>query len=131
VAEHRELVEAIADDPWWVDVTPPMPETARLRLRGLARLVEPSKRDPVYADFTDELVAPIEVTLPGTAPGINLLRHNHCYISLYPGTRHQAAEKIGTSLFATPSGRLHRARLPLHCRRVAGSAAQCRLVSET
>jgi type I restriction enzyme R subunit len=32
------------------------------------------KRDPVYADFTDELVAPIEVTLPGTAPGTNLER---------------------------------------------------------
>ncbi|MEV5721466.1 DEAD/DEAH box helicase family protein [Amycolatopsis mediterranei] len=74
VAEHRELVEAVAGDPWWVDVTLPMLETARLRLRGLARLVEPSKRDPVYADFTDELVAPLEVTLSGTAPGINLER---------------------------------------------------------
>ena len=47
------------------------------------------------------------------------------YVSLYPGTRHQAAEKISASLFAAPSGRTHRARLPLHCRRVAGSAAQC------
>ncbi|WP_410619076.1 tyrosine-type recombinase/integrase [Amycolatopsis sp. cmx-8-4] len=50
------------------------------------------------------------------------------YVSLYPSTRHQAAEKIGTSLFAAPSGRLHRARLPLHCRRVAGSATECRNV---
>jgi integrase len=47
------------------------------------------------------------------------------YVSLYPSTRHQAAEKIGASLFATPSGRVHRTRLPLHCRHVAGSAARC------
>jgi type I restriction enzyme R subunit len=74
VAVHRELIEAVAGDQWWVDVTLPMLELARLRLRGLVRLVEPSKRDPVYADFTDELVAPIEVALPGAAPGINLER---------------------------------------------------------
>lgn len=74
VAEHRELIEAVADDQWWVDVTLPMLEHARLRLRGLIRLVEPNKRDPVYADFTDELVAPTEVALPGTAPGINIER---------------------------------------------------------
>jgi integrase len=47
------------------------------------------------------------------------------YVSLYPGTRHQAAEKISASLFAAPSGRTRRVRLPLHCRRVAGRAAQC------
>ncbi|MEV7093273.1 site-specific integrase [Amycolatopsis sp. NPDC051045] len=47
------------------------------------------------------------------------------YVSLYPSTRHQAAEKIGASLFATPSGRVHRTRLPLHCRRVAGNATRC------
>lgn len=47
------------------------------------------------------------------------------YVSLYPSTRHEAAERIGASLFATPVGRMHRARLPLRCRRVAGSAARC------
>ncbi|MBK1784455.1 DEAD/DEAH box helicase family protein [Prauserella cavernicola] len=74
VAEHREIIEAVAGDRWWVDVTLPMLEQARLRLRGLVRLVEPGKRDPVYADFTDELVAPTEVALPGTSPGINQAR---------------------------------------------------------
>jgi integrase len=53
------------------------------------------------------------------------------YVSLYPGTRHQAAEKISASLFAAPPGRAHRTRLPLHCRRVAGGAAQCRHMSTT
>jgi hypothetical protein len=51
------------------------------------------------------------------------------YVSLYPGTRHQAAEKISASLFAAPPSRTHRTRLPLHCRRVAGgaeSAVTCR-----
>lgn len=74
VAEHRELIEAVAGEQWWVDVTLPMLEHARLRLRSLVRLAEPGSRDPVYADFTDELVAPTEVTLPGAAAGINLER---------------------------------------------------------
>ncbi|MEV6908508.1 site-specific integrase [Amycolatopsis sp. NPDC051071] len=47
------------------------------------------------------------------------------YVSLYPSTRHEAAERIGASLFAAPAGRMHWARLPLRCRRVAGSAARC------
>lgn len=71
VAEQREVIEDVAGDQWWVDVTLPMLERARRRLRGLVRLVEPSRRDPVYADFTDELVAPSEVALSGVTPGIN------------------------------------------------------------
>ncbi|MEU3623490.1 hypothetical protein BS329_27630 [Amycolatopsis coloradensis] len=47
------------------------------------------------------------------------------YISLYPSTRRQAAERIGAFLFATPSSRVHRSRLPIRGRRVAGSAARC------
>jgi hypothetical protein len=39
--------------------------------------------------------------------------------------------KRGASLFTAPSGRMHRARLPLHCRRVAGSTAECRNVPPT
>lgn len=74
VAEHREIIEAVAGDRWWVDVTLPMLKQARLRLRGLVRLIEPIRRDPVYADFTDELVAPTEVALPGATAGIDKAR---------------------------------------------------------
>lgn len=103
VAEHRELIEAVAGDQWWVDVTLPMLEHARLRLRALIRLVEPGKRDPVYADFTDELVAPIEVTLPGAAPGINLERFRAKVTAcLERHTDHVALQRLRRNKQLTP-----------------------------
>lgn len=74
VTERAELLEAVAGDDWWVDVTLTMLEFARLRIRGLVRLVEKTKRNPVYTDFTDELGAATEIALPGATPGINLDR---------------------------------------------------------
>jgi type I restriction enzyme, R subunit len=74
VAEQAELLEAVAGNEWWVDVTLPMVELARLRLRGLVRFVERIGRNPVYTDFTDELGTATEIALPGVAPGTNLER---------------------------------------------------------
>ncbi len=74
VAEQAELLEAVASDEWWVDVTLPMLELARLRLRGLVRLADKTSRNPVYTDFTDELGTATEIALPGVAPGVNFER---------------------------------------------------------
>lgn len=74
VAEQAELLEAVAGDEWWVDVTLPMLELARLRIRGLVRLADRTRRNPVYTDFTDELGTATEIALPGVAPGTNLER---------------------------------------------------------
>ena len=38
VAEQAVLLESVAGDEWWVDVTLPMLELARLRIRGLVRM---------------------------------------------------------------------------------------------
>jgi type I restriction enzyme R subunit len=74
VAERLELLDAVAGDEWWVDVTLPMLEVARIRLRDLVRFVERTKRNPVYTDFEDELGDGIEVNLPGVTPGTNFER---------------------------------------------------------
>ncbi|MHB1009185.1 MAG: DEAD/DEAH box helicase family protein [Propionibacteriaceae bacterium] len=74
VAQHLELIEAVAGDEWWVDVTLPMLELVRLRLRGLVRLVDPVRRAVVYTDFEDQLQSPVSVTLPGTSPGTDMAR---------------------------------------------------------
>lgn len=71
VAERLELIEEVASDEWWVDVTLPMLELARVRLRGLVRLIEKTAQNPVYTDFTDTLLDPATVTLPGTTPGMD------------------------------------------------------------
>ncbi|WP_285487704.1 site-specific integrase [Amycolatopsis taiwanensis] len=44
------------------------------------------------------------------------------YVSLYPSTRHQAAERIGASLFTGRPSPIHHTRIPL--RRRTGSAAR-------
>lgn len=74
VAEQSVLLESIAGDDWWIDVTLPMLELARKRLRGLVRFIEKTSRNPIYTDFEDSLSEGVEVTLPGTTPGTNFER---------------------------------------------------------
>jgi type I restriction enzyme R subunit len=74
VAEQRALLDDVAGDEWWIDVTLPMLELARIRLRGLVRFVERTKRNPVYTDFADELGEFTDVDLPGVTPGTNVER---------------------------------------------------------
>ena len=62
--EHLLLIEAVAGDDWWQDVTLPMLEQARRHLRGLIKLMEKSRRKVVYTDFADALGETTEVDLP-------------------------------------------------------------------
>ncbi len=68
------LIEDIQTDGWWQDVTLPMLEIVRLRLRSLVRLIEQRKGSPVIADFTDEMGEETEVSLPGFGSGISFER---------------------------------------------------------
>jgi type I restriction enzyme R subunit len=60
---QQELLDELAGDEWWVDVSPTMLEGARRRVRGLVRLLERRKRAIVYTDFTDELGGVDEIGL--------------------------------------------------------------------
>ncbi|MEI6162194.1 MAG: type I restriction-modification enzyme R subunit C-terminal domain-containing protein [Roseococcus sp.] len=55
IAAQMELILEIQTDAWWQDVTLPMLETARKKLRGLAYLIEKRKRKILYTDFADEI----------------------------------------------------------------------------
>ncbi|MDQ1249079.1 MAG: type restriction enzyme subunit [Actinomycetota bacterium] len=74
VAEQAVLIEAVAGDQWWVDVTLPMLEEARRKLRGLVRFIDRDSRSPIYTDFEDTLGEAVTVDLPGVTPGTNLER---------------------------------------------------------
>jgi type I restriction enzyme, R subunit len=71
VAAQVALLDEVASDEWWVDVTLPMLELTRLRLRGLLRFLEKTKKIAVYTDFQDELSEATLVDLPGVTPGTN------------------------------------------------------------
>ncbi|HMR14305.1 MAG TPA: DEAD/DEAH box helicase family protein, partial [Arachnia sp.] len=74
VAAQAVLLEAVAGDEWWVDVSLPMLEEARRKLRSLVRFIEKTRRNPVYTDFADTLGDSVEVDLPGVTPGTNFER---------------------------------------------------------
>ena len=63
VRQQQVLLEEVAGDDWWQDVTLPMLETMRKRLRALVKLVPRIKRGVVYTDFEDELG---DLSLPET-----------------------------------------------------------------
>ena len=65
VQEQLALIQDVQTDEWWQDVTLPMLEVLRKRLRGLIKLIEKQKRQPIYTDFEDVMGDEIIVELPG------------------------------------------------------------------
>ena len=55
VRAQLHVIGEVQSDEWWQDVTLPMIEEVRKRLRLLVRLIEKTKRKLIYTDFEDEL----------------------------------------------------------------------------
>ena len=69
VQNQMVLIQDIQTDEWWQDVTVPMLEVMRRRLRSLVQFIDKRQRKPVYTDFEDLMGGEIDVDLPGFAPG--------------------------------------------------------------
>jgi type I restriction enzyme R subunit len=69
VRAQMELIADVQTDEWWQDVTTPMLERVRRRLRDLVQFIDKQSRKPVYSDFVDELGVQIDVELPGFKTG--------------------------------------------------------------
>ncbi|MDW7709488.1 MAG: DEAD/DEAH box helicase family protein [Deferrisomatales bacterium] len=65
VREQLPLIEDVQTDEWWQDVTVPMLEVMRKRLRDLVKLIEKKRRKVVYTDFEDEMGEESVVSMPG------------------------------------------------------------------
>ena len=74
VAAQQSLLDEVASDEWWIDVTLPMLEVVRRRLRGLLQFLEKAKKVVVYTSFQDELSEATLVELPGITPGTDWQR---------------------------------------------------------
>lgn len=68
VREQMPLIQDVQTDEWWQDVTIPMLERVRRRLRSLVKLIEKRKRKTIYTDFEDEMDGETDITLPGLMP---------------------------------------------------------------
>ena len=74
VREQMVLIEDVAGEEWWQDVTVSLLELARKRLRALVKLIEKGKKKIVYTDFEDELGGDNEIDLPGVNSGMDYER---------------------------------------------------------
>ncbi|MBX9918119.1 MAG: DEAD/DEAH box helicase family protein [Nitrosomonas sp.] len=56
VAAQLVLIQDLQTDAWWQDVTLPMLEGVRIKLRGLIQFADAEKKADVYTHFTDKLL---------------------------------------------------------------------------
>ncbi len=69
VREQIALIQDVQSDEWWEDVTVPMLEAMRRRLRGLVQLIDKRQRKIVYTDFEDIMGGETIVDIPGLSVG--------------------------------------------------------------
>lgn len=74
VAAQMALIQEVQTDEYWQDITAPMLETARRRLRDLIKLIEAKARKIIYSDFEDEIGAGEEIDLPDIGSGTDKKR---------------------------------------------------------
>lgn len=74
VRDQMALIQDVQTDEWWQDVTVPMLELVRRRLRDLVKLIEKRQRKPIYVDFEDEMGAEAGVALPGFGDGTDVAK---------------------------------------------------------
>ena len=68
------LIQEIQRDDFWQDVTAPMLETVRRRLRVLIKLIEVKSRGIVYTDFEDVIGPGTEIEVKGMGSGADMVR---------------------------------------------------------
>ncbi|MFH0957718.1 MAG: DEAD/DEAH box helicase family protein [Pseudomonadota bacterium] len=74
VQQELALIQEIQTDEWWENVTTPMLEMVRKKLRSLIKLIEKQKGKVLFTDFEDEKGEGIEIELPGVGGPVGFER---------------------------------------------------------
>ena len=75
VRAQLELIQEIQTETFWKDITLPMIESVRRKLRGLIQFIDRHSVEPVYTVLTDEIGESEEVQLQDFSTGINLAQY--------------------------------------------------------
>jgi type I restriction enzyme R subunit len=95
VAAEMAFILEIQTDEFWQDITLPMLETVRRRLRALVKLIEYKKRTLVYSDFEDITGASADIALPGFSVGTDMdAFRRKARLFLKPHENHIAVLKV-------------------------------------
>jgi type I restriction enzyme R subunit len=104
VAAEMALILEVQTDDFWQDITLPMLETVRRRLRGLVKLVDHKRRPLVYSDFEDTTGATTEIAVPGIAVGTDMdAFRRKARAFLRPHENHIAVLKVKRNEPLTPT----------------------------
>ncbi|MBX3098005.1 MAG: DEAD/DEAH box helicase family protein [Salinibacterium sp.] len=74
IDNNIELIAAVASEEWWVDVTAPMIEMARIRLRGLVKLMPSGGGHIIYTDFEDTAGDSATIEIRAVTAGVDRAR---------------------------------------------------------
>jgi type I restriction enzyme R subunit len=72
VAAEMAMILEVQTDEFWQDITLPMLETVRRRLRALVKLIEYKRRALVYSDFEDRAGVAADVQVQGISAGTDM-----------------------------------------------------------
>jgi type I restriction enzyme, R subunit len=104
VAAEMALILEIQSDEFWQDITLPMLETVRRRLRALVKLIEYKKRTLVYSDFEDITGAAVNIAVSGLSVGTDMdAFRRKARLFLKPHENHIAVLKIKRNEPLTPT----------------------------
>ena len=92
VAAQLELILEVQAADYWQDITVPMLESMRRKLRSLIKLIEPKRRKIVVSDFEDEIGEGEEISLPGVATATDKGRFLRKVRHFLTGRRHHDPE---------------------------------------
>lgn len=74
IKAEAPLIHAVASDEWWRDVTVPMLELVRRRLRALIKLLPKGQKKVVYTNFEDEVGDGTPIDIPQVVAGLNMAK---------------------------------------------------------
>jgi type I restriction enzyme, R subunit len=98
------LILDILSDGWWQDVTLPMLEQVRKRLRDLVKFIDKAQRRIVYTDFEDEIGPGQEVTIGGLTAGVDVAQYRQKMLAfLKHHENHIAIRKLRMNEPLTPT----------------------------
>jgi type I restriction enzyme R subunit len=75
VSKQLVLIQWVQSDEFWEDVSLPMLENVRKKLRDLIKFIERGARKPVYTNFEDEMGEGAEIEIKGLVSSINAVQY--------------------------------------------------------
>ncbi|PWN57759.1 DEAD/DEAH box helicase family protein [Abyssibacter profundi] len=103
VNAELSLIQDVQTDAFWKDVSLPMIETVRRKLRGLIQFIDRQAIHPVYTALQDEIGEATEVELLDATTGINLARYRRKVEAfIRDHEQHIAIERLKRNIALTP-----------------------------